>query len=140
MRECFAFILVVTFTTLAPAQGLRICVVDAESGKPVTGAKVKRWASQWQPRVLRPPGKFWFPEKEVATDADGRVTIDTVVGDDWYAVKAEGYEEGSVEKVRGKYQFTARPGGRPRQLTVESGVVTLPLKPNTPKPGGHKEK
>lgn len=120
--------MVLACSSLAQAQGLRIDVVDAETVRPVGGAAVTRWASQWQPRILLPPGKFWFPETAVATDAGGRVTIAKVAGDDWYAVKVEGYEEGYVEKARDRYQFTARSGGRARNLAERSGAVILPLK------------
>ena len=78
MRMGIACSLVMVLAGLAQAQGLRVCVMDAEPSKPIAGATVERWASQWQPRILRSPGKFWFPEGRSATDAGGLAAINKV--------------------------------------------------------------
>lgn len=133
MRSGIVCSLILALVGAAQAQGLRMRVVDAESGKPLARTTVKRWASQWQPRILQLPGKFWFPGKEVTADAEGRVTINKVAGDDWYAIKAVGYEEGNVARSQGKYRFTPQSGGTSRELAAQSGVVIVPLRRSSPK-------
>jgi hypothetical protein len=140
MKWALVLSLVLVSTGLVQAQGLHIRIVDADSGKPVVGATVERWASEWQPRILLPPGKFWFPKKELTVDMDGGVTIDKVARDDWYAVKAAGYEDGTVKRVWGKYQFAPKSGGKPLELVMESGVVVVRLKHSDPKPDDGKSK
>jgi hypothetical protein len=116
------------------AQGLQIRVVDANTNKPVDGVMVERWASQWQPRVMRVPGKFWFPEKGIVTDTEGLVAINKTAWDDWYAIKPAKYEEGSVKRDMGKFRFTPMSGGDPMELTEESGIVVVRLRPSNTKP------
>jgi len=119
---------------------LRLCVTDADSGKPVEGATVERWASEWQPRILRLPAKFWFPQKAVTVNAEGGVTLKTVAGDDWYAVKADGFERVKVERVGDKYQTVPRGEEKPRALVVKDGVVIIPLTRTPAKEEGRKPK
>ena len=56
MRTVVTLGLVLVLAGAAQAKGLRFLVVDAQSGAPIAGATVERWASQWQPRILLPPG------------------------------------------------------------------------------------
>jgi hypothetical protein len=135
MRWAIGCVLVLFLAGASQAQGLQIRVVDADSGKPIDGVMVERWASQWQPRIMRVPGKFWFPEKGIATDSDGLVTINKTAWDDWYEIKLAKYEEGSVKRDKGKYRFT--PGGTgcdARELNEQSGIVVVTLRPNSSKP------
>jgi hypothetical protein len=140
MKSTLVCSLVLALAGAAHAGGIQLRVVDAESGKPIRGAAVERWASEWQPRILRPPGRFWFPGGRAATDAKGRAAIDKTARDDWYAIEAEGYEKGRVERAGSKFRFTPRAGSKPRELTAEAGVLVVPLKRlgangGTPPPG-----
>lgn len=133
MRMVFSLGLVLVLAGAVHAGGLRFRLVDAMSGKPIAGATVERWASQWQPRILLPPGRFWFPAGRHTTDADGYASLEKVARDDGYAISAKGYEEGSVTRGWFKYQFTARSGSTPQDLVEQAGVLVIPLKPSSMK-------
>ncbi|MCC6417497.1 MAG: ISAs1 family transposase [Gemmataceae bacterium] len=133
MRSVLVFSLLLLLAGATQAKGLRFRVVDASSGAPIAGATIERWASQWQPRILLPPGKFWFPAGKLTTDAEGFAFLEVVARDDWYAIKAGGYEEGSVARSWFKFQFTARAGGSPRDMVEQSGALVVPLRPGTSK-------
>jgi hypothetical protein len=59
--------------------------------------------------------------------AEGKVSVEKVARDDWYAIEAEGYEEGSVARTWFKFQFTPRSGGSPRDVAEQSGVLVVLL-------------
>ncbi len=132
MRSALTVLLVLAIAGTARTEWLRVRVVDAESGKPVRGVQIKRWASQWQPRILMLPGKFWFPEGSVATDAKGTATIDNTARDDWYALEAVGYETGRIERSWGKYQFLPQASKMPHRLMTREGWLVVPLHRSMP--------
>jgi hypothetical protein len=138
MRAVFAFGLVLAAAGVVEAadpKGLRVRVVDAVTGKPVPGATVERWASQWQPRILALPAKFWFPAgKGVAADADGYAALEKTAGDDRYYVRADGYEQGFVVRRGSKFELADGQDGKPRPLAPEGGVLVVPLRPRDPGP------
>ena len=133
MKSIAVCALSLVLASSARADGLTIRVVDAETGKHIAGVMVERWASQWQPRILKLPGRFWFPEKGVATDAEGRVVIDKIAGDDRYSFETEGYENGWVTPGWDGFKLAGRAGGKPTDLAKQSGVLVVPLRPNKPK-------
>jgi hypothetical protein len=114
------------------AEELRFRVVDAVSGAPIANVEVKRLASQWQPRILLLPGKFWFPREEAATDASGVTSFKEFASDDHFSFNAAGYEPGAVNKSWFKYRF--RSGTGPASEVAErSGALVIPMRWNSDK-------
>ncbi len=127
MRTVVVLWILLVMAGAAQAEGLRFRIVDARSGAPIAGATVERYASQWQPRILSLPGKFWFPEGSRTTDSGGFATLAKVARDDWYLIHAEGFEEGAAARNWFKFQFTPKGGGTPRDLIEQAGTLVVPL-------------
>lgn len=105
----------------------RFCVVDADSGQAVSGAKITRFASQWQPRILLPPGKFWFPGGERTTDASGLVTFYEVAWDDRYYIEATGYERATVTQDCFRWKVRSESSQNKATVLSKDGCCVVPL-------------
>ncbi len=127
MRPFLVILILIACTRVTEAKELRFRIVDADSGKPLVSAKVTRWASRWQPRILMPPGKFWFPEGTFATDADGLVSIEKHAWDDRYLFKADGYEDAFVKKSWFKYTIFGNSEDSQTDVREQAGILLIPL-------------
>jgi hypothetical protein len=133
MRTVITLGLFLALAGAVRANGLQFRVVDTRSGAPIAGATVERWASQWQPRLLQLPGKFWFPEGKGTTDPDGFASLEKVAGDDVYYIKAEGYDVGIITRSWFKFRLSNRSESASREVTAQSGALIVPLRPSAPK-------
>jgi hypothetical protein len=133
MRTVLSLGLVLVLAGAVQTKGLRFLVVDAQSGAPIAGATVERWASQWQPRILLPPGKFWFPEGRGMTDRGGFTALEKMAGDDHYYIKAEGYVVGFMTRSWFKYRLSDMEDGAAREVLEQSGALVVPLRRSAPK-------
>lgn len=128
MKRILACAMALLLASAASAQELRVQVVDADSGQPIANVKVVRWASQWQPRILLPPGKFWFSEGGATSNADGLATISKTARDDWYKLETEGYDGGTLKREWGQYKFVRMGQSVGTKPAEKSGIVVVPLK------------
>jgi len=112
----------------AEAKELRFRIVDADSGEPVANIKIKQFVSMWQPRILLPPGRFWFPNGVAATDASGFASIENRHSDDVYYLDGQGYESGRVTRNWFKYKFSSGTKDPYSPLAEVSGVIVVPLR------------
>ena len=94
---------------------------------------MERWASQWQPRILLPPGKFWVPEGRGMTDRGGFTALEKMAGDDHYYIKAEGYVVGFMTRSWFKYRLSDMEDGAAREVLEQSGALVVPLRRSAPK-------
>ena len=133
MRRFLALCLAIGLATEAQSKDLKFRVEDADSGKPIENVKATRWASTWQPRILLPPGKFWFPNGgTLLTDDDGSVGFTKHDSDDWYHFEAEGYQEGRVKRLWFQYSLSSGSESKRRDLVEKAGQFIVPMKKRSP--------
>jgi predicted amidohydrolase len=132
MARVLAVLVLVGWSSAAGAQGLQFLVVDAESRTPLPDVKVTRFACMWQPRILLPPGRFWFPAHSFSTNPKGEVRFETYAGDDHYLCELDGHESAGVERQWFRWKAHSEPEGAYTNLAQSGGRYVVPLRKKAP--------